>query len=112
VASKREPKRYAASVVLAHTRLDVNKRVKTLMGVPRASFASAEEMETVTGMEVGGVTPLSLPRDLPLYVDARIMALEWVIVGGGGRSCKIKLSPRVFERLGAEVVENLALETL
>jgi prolyl-tRNA editing enzyme YbaK/EbsC (Cys-tRNA(Pro) deacylase) len=108
VASKKEPKKYVACVVLAHTRLDVNRCVTNLMGVSKASFASAEEMMALTGMQVGGVTPLSLPAGLPLYVDDRIMSAEWVILGGGGRSLKIKISPEVFKQLGAEVVTDLA----
>ncbi len=79
------------------------------MGVRRASFANAQEMKTLTGMEVGGVTPLALPEKMPLYVDSRIMELDWIIIGGGGRSCKIKLSPDCFTRVGAEVVHELAL---
>src|SRR2546426_10470762 len=104
VASKKEPKQFVACVVLAHTRLDVNKRVTKLMGVSKASFASAEEMMMLTGMQVGGVTPFSLPPGVPLYIDDRIPALDWIILGGGGRSLKIKTSPAVFEKLGAEVV--------
>ena len=50
VASKKEPKQYAACVVLATTRLDVNHAVKNLMGVARLSFASADETKAVTGM--------------------------------------------------------------
>jgi prolyl-tRNA editing enzyme YbaK/EbsC (Cys-tRNA(Pro) deacylase) len=109
VASKKEPKRYVACVVLAHTRLDVNKRVTNLMDVSKASLASAEEMIALTGMQVGGVTPLSLPAGVPLYIDDRIMALDWIILGGGGRSLKIKTSPEVFRKLGAEVVSGLAM---
>lgn len=109
VASKKEPKRYVACVVLAHTRLDVNKRVTKLMGVSKASFASAEEMIALTGMQVGGVTPFSLPAGVPLYIDDRIMVLDWIILGGGGRSLKIKTSPEVFPKLGAEVVWGLAM---
>jgi len=109
VASKKEPKRYVACVVLAHTRLDVNKRVTKLMDVPKASFASAEEMIALTGMQVGGVTPFSVPAGIPLYIDDRIMALDWIILGGGGRSLKIKTSPEVFPKLGAEVVSGLAM---
>src|SRR5205809_6474248 len=90
VASKKEPKKFVACVVLAHTRLDVNKRVTKLMGVPKASFASAEEMMELTGMQVGGVTPFSLPPDVPLYIDDRIIAQDWIILGGGGRSLNIK----------------------
>src|SRR5919198_820351 len=88
VASKKEPKKFVACVVLAHTRLDVNKRVTKLMGVSKASFASAEEMAALTGMQVGGVTPFSLPAGMPLYVDDRVMAADWIILGGGGRSLK------------------------
>lgn len=109
VASKKEPKKFVACVVLAHTRLDVNRHVTKLMGVPKASFASADEMMGLTGMQIGGVTPFSLPEGLPLYIDGRIMAADWVILGGGGRSLKIKISPEVFKKLGAEVVPDLGL---
>jgi prolyl-tRNA editing enzyme YbaK/EbsC (Cys-tRNA(Pro) deacylase) len=110
VASKKAPKKFAACVVLATTQLDVNRRVKQLLGVGRASFASAEEMQAVTGMQIGGVTPFTLPAELPLYVDARIMQLDWVILGSGGRSSKIKLSPEVFHKLGAEIIPSLGIE--
>jgi prolyl-tRNA editing enzyme YbaK/EbsC (Cys-tRNA(Pro) deacylase) len=110
VVSKKGPKRAAACVIVANTRLDVNKRVRGLLGVSKASFASAEEMGELTGMEVGGVTPFSLPTELPLYVDERVMNQEWVILGGGGRGIKIKISPEVFVKLGADVVSKLALE--
>ena len=109
VASKKKPKVFVACVVLATTRLDVNKRVRNLMGVSKVSFASAEEMKALTGMEIGGVTPFSLPEEIKLYVDSRIMELNWLILGGGGRDKKLKISPEVFHKLGAEIIENLAL---
>ena len=112
VASKKEPKVFVACVVLATTRLDINKRVRKLMGVSKASFASQKEMKILTGMEVGGVTPFSLPEELKLYVDSLIMELEWVILGGGGRDHKLKISPEVFHKIGAEIVENLAYPSI
>ena len=108
VASKKEPKLFAACVVLATTKLDVNKSVRNLMGVSKVSFASAEEMKALTGMEIGGVTPFSLPEEIKLYVDSRIMELNWLILGGGGRDKKLQISPEVFHKLGAEIIENLA----
>jgi prolyl-tRNA editing enzyme YbaK/EbsC (Cys-tRNA(Pro) deacylase) len=99
VSSKKEPKRYCACLVLATTRLDVNHTVRKLMGVSRASFASADETIELTGMMIGGVTVFALPADLPLYVDAQIMGLDYVILGGGSRSLKVKVSPEVFTRL-------------
>ena len=108
VASKKDPKQYCACTVLSPNRLDVNKKVTRLMGISKASFASAEEMQALTGMQVGGVTPFSLPDGLPLYVDSRVMEPDWVIIGGGGRSLKIKISPQAFVRAGAQVIEGLA----
>ena len=109
VTSKKGIKKYATCVVLATRKLDVNKRVKKLLAVPKVSFASSEEMVALTGMQVGGMTPIGLPSGLPVYVDAEIMAREWVILGGGSRDLKIKASPEIFEKLGAQVVSGLAL---
>ncbi len=99
VASKKEPKQYCACVVKATTRLDVNHTVRRLMGVSRVSFASADETKALTGMMIGGVTLFALPPDLPIYVDDKLMSLDWLILGGGSRSTKIKTSPEVFRRL-------------
>ena len=112
VASKKEPKQYCACLVLATTRLDVNHAVRKLMGVARVSFATGEETRALTGMLIGGVTVFALPPEMPIYVDERVMAPDWVIVGGGGRSTKIKLAPDVVRRLpNVTVVPGLARET-
>jgi prolyl-tRNA editing enzyme YbaK/EbsC (Cys-tRNA(Pro) deacylase) len=109
VASKKEPRRYAACVVRADTRLDVNHAVKERMGVSRLSFARPEETIELTGMAIGGVTVLALSPDLPVFVDERLLRLDYVILGGGDRSAKIKISPEVFRRLPqAEIVPDLA----
>ena len=111
VASRKEPRRWAACVVKATTRLDVNHAVRRLMGVSKLSFASAEETAALTGMMIGGVTVLALPADLPVYVDERLTTLDWVILGGGSRSCKIRTSPEIFRRLpNASVVPGLAVD--
>lgn len=109
VASRDEPPALAACVVLATTRLDVNKRVRKLLGVRRLSFAPAELTAEVTGMTMGGVTPFALPDDLPLWVDHRVMERDRVIVGGGSRSLKLLVAPDALVTAGAEVVEDLAL---
>jgi prolyl-tRNA editing enzyme YbaK/EbsC (Cys-tRNA(Pro) deacylase) len=95
--------------VLATTRLDVNHTVRRLMGAARVSFATAEETQALTGMMIGGVTVFALPPDMPLYVDERIIGLDWLILGGGSRSTKIRTSPEVFRRMpNATIVPGLA----
>ena len=110
VKAKTGGERFAACALLAHTRLDVNRCVRKRLASRRVSFASAEETERITGMTVGGVTPLGLPPNLPLWVDTRIMERSRVILGGGVRHSKIRVPPAIFERIpGAELVTGLAL---
>ena len=111
VGSKKEPKRYCACVVRATKRVDVNHTVRKLLGVSRLSFADPEETRALTGMMLGGVTVFALPADLPIYVDEGLMPLPWIILGGGSRSLKVKISPEVFRGLpGAAVTPGLVSE--
>jgi prolyl-tRNA editing enzyme YbaK/EbsC (Cys-tRNA(Pro) deacylase) len=111
VASKKEPKQYCACLVLATTRLDVNHSVRKLMNTSKVSFAGGDETKALTGMMIGGVTVFALPADLPIYVDERVMACPWIIVGGGGRSTKVKLAPDALRRLpNVTIVPGLATE--
>lgn len=110
---KTEPAVQAVCVVLGTTRLDVNRKVRELLGVKRASFADAELTTRLTGMKIGGVTPFSLPRteagNLPVYVDCAVLQQDHVIMGGGNRTSKIRLAPTELRKLPAVVlVEGLA----
>src|SRR5215510_5837935 len=86
VIGKSDPPRYAACVTLAPYRLDVNRAVRDRLGTRKASFAPAESTRDITGMEIGGVTVFGLPQALPIWVDARVMGRERIILGGGSRS--------------------------
>jgi len=109
VAGRADPPVHAACVVLATTRLDVNRTVRNRLGVRKASFASAEDTEQLTGMMLGGVTVFGLPPDLPLWVDRRVMERERIVLGGGSRSCKVVAPPAILLALpNMEVVDGLA----
>jgi prolyl-tRNA editing enzyme YbaK/EbsC (Cys-tRNA(Pro) deacylase) len=109
VASKKEPIQYATCIVKGSMRLDVNKTVRKLMGVSRASFASSEQTMALTGMMIGGVTPFTLPSHIPVYVDDSLMTLDYVILGSGSRSSKIKVGPGIFSKIpNAQVIPGLS----
>jgi prolyl-tRNA editing enzyme YbaK/EbsC (Cys-tRNA(Pro) deacylase) len=111
VASRKPEGTMVACLVLATTRLDVNDVVRRKMGVRKASFANAEQTMEVTGMEIGGVTIFGLPEGMAVWVDTRVVDCDWVIIGAGSRSAKIRLDPRQLIGVdGFEVVEGLARE--
>jgi prolyl-tRNA editing enzyme YbaK/EbsC (Cys-tRNA(Pro) deacylase) len=109
VVGKADPRVYAACIVLAPHRLDVNHAVKARLGTRKASFASADETRELTGMEIGGVTPFGLPAHLPVLVDGAVMERPRIVLGGGSRSWKVIASPAILLALpNLEVVEGLA----
>lgn len=108
VADRKNPENIVACVLLADSRLDVNKTVCRLMGTKRASFASAEQTKAASGMEIGGVTVFGLPEKMPVYVDSRVTAQPEIIMGGGNRTSKLVLNPAELERLStAKVIDGL-----
>ena len=95
---------------LVSTRLNVNKVVRKKLGTRKASFADAATTEQLTGMTIGGVTPFGLPADLPLWVDAQVLTRTSIVLGGGSRDRKLIAPPEILLALGADVVDDLALE--
>ncbi|GCD92173.1 YbaK/EbsC family protein [Nocardioides sp. LS1] len=102
--------RVAACVVRADTRADVNSLVKRTLDVRKASFLSTDRAVEESGMEYGGITPVGLPNDWRLLVDARCVDIDVAIVGAGVRSCKLLLPGRLLAEIpGAEVVTDLGV---
>jgi prolyl-tRNA editing enzyme YbaK/EbsC (Cys-tRNA(Pro) deacylase) len=104
--------RYAACLVLATTRADVNNVVRRRLDVRKASFAPMDDAVSRTGMEYGGITPLGLPDGWPLLIDTAVAAAPELIIGSGLRRSKLLIPGDVLAKLpGAEVVDDLARPT-
>jgi len=100
--------RFAACVVLATTRTDVNGVARRQLDVRKASFAAMDLAVEETGMEYGGITPIGVPAAWPVYVDAAVAAAPRVIVGSGVRRSKLTLPGEALTRLpGALVLDGL-----
>ena len=109
VAGRRDGEtRFAACVVLATTRADVNGLARRRLDVRKASFAATELAVTETGMEYGGITPIGLPSGWPVLVDAAVAAAPRVVIGSGLRRSKLTLPGAVLAGLpSAEVLDGL-----
>ena len=110
VASKKPEGHHAVCVALAHTRLDVNGTVRRKLGVRKLSFAPSEVTRELTGQEIGGVTIFGLPDGLEVWLDARVLDCDRIVVGAGSRSAKISLDPLQLVGVeGYEFVDDLAV---
>ncbi|TQM82311.1 prolyl-tRNA editing enzyme YbaK/EbsC (Cys-tRNA(Pro) deacylase) [Saccharothrix saharensis] len=110
VAGKRgDTVRYAACVVLATTRADVNGVVRRRLDARKASFAPMDDAVSLSGMEYGGITPVGLPDDWPVLLSPEVAAAPELVIGSGVRGSKLLVPGDVLAKLpGAEVVEGLA----
>lgn len=109
VVAKTTPKQYVACLVNATTKLDVNHKISKLVGIKRLSFASSEETAELTDQMIGGVTLLALPGDWPVYIDERIMSLDYAILGGGNRSSKIRIAPDELRKIPNAQVADIGV---
>ncbi|MGQ0839329.1 YbaK/EbsC family protein [Actinokineospora sp.] len=101
--------RLAACLVPATTRADVNGLARRRLDVRKASFAPMDRAVEATGMAYGGITPIGLPADWPLLIDAAVAAAPEVVVGSGIRGSKLLVPGDLLAALpGAEVLDGLA----
>jgi prolyl-tRNA editing enzyme YbaK/EbsC (Cys-tRNA(Pro) deacylase) len=100
--------RFAACVVLATTRADVNGVVRRQLDVRKASFAPVDVAVAETAMEYGGITPIGLPDGWPVFLDAAVAAAPRVVIGSGVRRSKLALTGDMLRRLpGVTLLEGL-----
>ena len=101
---------YAACMVLATTRADVNGLVRRHLDARKASFAPVEAVRAVTGMEYGGITPVGLPADWPVLVDEGVAKTGSVVIGSGIRGSKLRLPGRLVAAIpAAQVLPGLGV---
>jgi prolyl-tRNA editing enzyme YbaK/EbsC (Cys-tRNA(Pro) deacylase) len=102
---------YAACMVTATTRANVNGLVRQHLGARKASFGPVDVVTSMTGMEYGGITPVGLPESWPVLVDDQVAKLPSVIIGAGIRGAKLRLPGSLLAELpGAEVLPGLGVE--
>jgi prolyl-tRNA editing enzyme YbaK/EbsC (Cys-tRNA(Pro) deacylase) len=101
---------YAACMVAATTRADVNGLVRRHLGARKASFAPVADVTAATGMEYGGITPVGLPAGWPVLVDAAVGKTDSVVIGSGIRGSKLRLPGPLLAGLpGAQVLDGLGV---
>src|ERR1700678_1843792 len=101
---------YAACMVAATTRANVNGLVRQHLGARKASFGPVDVVTALTGMEYGGITPIGLPDSWPVLVDDLVAKTPTVVVGSGIRGSKLWLpGPLLAELPAAQVLPGLGV---
>ncbi len=97
---------YAACIVMATTRADINGVVRKTLDARKLSFAPTDKAVSLSGMEYGGITPVGLPGDWPILIDTTVANSAQVVVGSGIRGSKMVVSGKLLASLpGAKVLD-------
>jgi prolyl-tRNA editing enzyme YbaK/EbsC (Cys-tRNA(Pro) deacylase) len=99
---------YAAVMVLATDRADVNGVIRKHLGVRKISFAAQDDAVSSTGMEYGGITPIGLPAEWPVLVDEAVTQAGPIVIGSGIRGSKVLLDGTDLAKLPTATVLALA----
>ncbi|TDW22873.1 YbaK/EbsC family protein [Kribbella kalugense] len=99
---------YAAVMVLATDRADVNGVIRKHLGVRKISFTAQDDAVARTSMEYGGITPIGLPADWPVLVDEAVVQAGPVVIGSGIRGSKLLLDGTELAKLPTATVLDLA----
>jgi len=102
--------RHCCCMTPADRRVDVNHTVKQTLDVRKCSFASMDEAVSASGMEYGGITPIGLPIDWPVWLDSYLADVDWILIGSGIRASKLIVPGASLLRLpGARLVDALTI---
>lgn len=98
---------YAACVILATSRADVNGIIRRQLDAKKISFASMDKAVSISSMEYGGITPIGLPKDWPILVDSAVAKTAHVVIGSGLRKSKLLVPGSLFHRLPNTTVMDI-----
>ncbi len=73
-------------------------KLASLAGGDEVRLASRRLVEQASGYPVGGVTPVGLPADLPVFGDSVILSTDIVFCGAGSDRHMLRIASRDLER--------------
>lgn len=87
------------ALVPASREVDLKALARDL-GEKKVFIASQNEAERITGLQVGGISPLALlPRGFQVIIDVSAQSFEDIYLSGGQRGLNISLPPHELIKL-------------
>ncbi|MGE5703278.1 MAG: YbaK/EbsC family protein [Clostridia bacterium] len=93
----RSDDRFGLFVAAGDVRIN-QKKVKALLGGKKPRIATPEDVEAVTGFQVGAVCPFALRQEVPIFIDESLRRFEQVYTAAGVVESML---PITFEQLVA-----------
>lgn len=99
---------FILAILNASQKIDI-RIIASLLKTKNVRLATPEEVETVTGYEVGGVPPISI-YGTPTLIDPAILNSAWVLAGGGNKFSLLKIQSKdIVTHAYEPVLEKISL---
>ena len=94
-------------VVLMHGNRKVStKNLARQIGAKSVAPCEPQVANRHSGYSVGGTSPFGTRRDMPVFIEATILALPRILINGGRRGYLVGIDPQVcVSLLGAKAVQ-------
>lgn len=86
----------------------IPQKVRDVVGSARLSFASSEEVESITGYKIGYISPMCLKEEIPIIFDCLVEDKEKVSISAGDPMAGIELPPEpLIEIINPKIADIL-----
>ena len=106
VAQAPSSKKPILALIPSNTSLNL-KRLAKALGEKKVAMAGHEDAERLTGLKVGGISPLALlDKGWPVYIDSIAEALPRIVISAGRRGTQVRLwTDKLLELVDGELID-------
>ena len=83
------------------------KKIKKNIKFYDVSMASAEEVKSITGYTIGGVSPVGHIKNVDIYIDNSLERFDFLFAAAGHPNCIFKISFFDLKKITKGVIENI-----
>ena len=83
------------------------KKIKKNIKFSDVSMASADEVKSITGYSIGGVSPVGHIKNIDIYIDKSLERFDFLFAAAGHPNCIFKISFLDLKKITKGVIEDI-----
>ena len=83
------------------------KKIKKNIKFSDVSMASADEVKSITGYTIGGVSPVGHKNNVDIYIDNSLERFDFLFAAAGHPNCIFKISFLDLKKITKGVIEDI-----
>ena len=97
---------YTLCLVAGDKKASLNK-IKKISKIKNASMASADDVKSVTGFTIGGVSPIGHLNSIKILIDSSLKRFDYLFAAAGHPNCVFKITFKDLSIITKGSIEEL-----